>query len=169
MFAECIASDTRQTSTLPSAAKKTLGKIIALGKQTICRVFFFCTRQIRKFAECFFCTRQRNKFFKVHRNKFRKTRYGKEGRGGKKRFAECPQFGTRQTLLCRVSDLGHWAKLLYYNSRTPPLPHAQTHPAAAPPLPPSPSPSLPPSPDPSHQRPTGKKEALWHDPCGRTA
>jgi len=32
-FAECNPSGTRQTSFLPSATKKTLGKIIALGKQ----------------------------------------------------------------------------------------------------------------------------------------
>ena len=38
IFAECNTSGTRQTNSLPSAAKKTLEKIIALGKQLICRV-----------------------------------------------------------------------------------------------------------------------------------
>ena len=38
MFAKCILSDTWQTSSFPSAAKNTLGKIMALGKQTLCRV-----------------------------------------------------------------------------------------------------------------------------------
>ena len=37
-FTECILSGTRQTSSLPSAAKNTLGKIMSLGKQTLCRV-----------------------------------------------------------------------------------------------------------------------------------
>ena len=38
VFAECYTSGTRQTNSLPSAAKKTLEKIIALGKQLICGV-----------------------------------------------------------------------------------------------------------------------------------
>ena len=54
MFAECIPSDTRQTSSLSSAAKKTLDKIIALRKQTLCRVLKKNTRQRSKFVECFF-------------------------------------------------------------------------------------------------------------------
>lgn len=33
MFAECILSGTQQTGSLPSAVKKMLGKIIALGKR----------------------------------------------------------------------------------------------------------------------------------------
>ena len=52
IFAECILSGTRQTSSLPSAAKKTLGKIITLGKKTVCRVLKKNTRQRSKFAEC---------------------------------------------------------------------------------------------------------------------
>ena len=38
MFAECILSGTRQTSSLLSDAKNTLSKIMALDKQTLCRV-----------------------------------------------------------------------------------------------------------------------------------
>ena len=45
IFDECILSGTRQTSSLSSAAKNTLGKIMALSKQTLCRVMKKNTRQ----------------------------------------------------------------------------------------------------------------------------
>ena len=38
IFTECVPSGTRQKSCMPSAAKNTLGKIMALDKQTLCRV-----------------------------------------------------------------------------------------------------------------------------------
>ena len=47
-FAECIPSGTRQKRCLPSAAKTTLSKIMALGKQSLCRVLKKTTRQTRK-------------------------------------------------------------------------------------------------------------------------
>ena len=37
-FAECIPSETRRTSSLPSAALKTLGKKKTLSKEEVCRV-----------------------------------------------------------------------------------------------------------------------------------
>ena len=48
VFAECISSGTRQTSHLPSAAKKTLGKINALDKRCKKHSALFDTRQTRK-------------------------------------------------------------------------------------------------------------------------
>jgi len=58
MFAECILSDTRQTSSLPSAAQKTLGKKKHSAK--------------RKFAECKKNTRQRNKIFFLEKKEKKK-------------------------------------------------------------------------------------------------
>ena len=93
IFAECISSDTRQTSSLPSAAKKTLGKIIALGKQTLCRVLKKNTRQRSKFVECFFCTRQISKFAECFFTLGKEISFSKyimeKKEEEEKRFAEC--------------------------------------------------------------------------------
>jgi hypothetical protein len=51
-FTKCNHTGTRQTTPLPSAAQKTLGKIIALGKFA-CLVFFFCTRQTSSLPSVF--------------------------------------------------------------------------------------------------------------------
>ena len=48
MFTECILSGTWQRSSLPSAVKKTLGKIIALDKRGKKHSAKFGTRQMRK-------------------------------------------------------------------------------------------------------------------------
>ena len=47
-FTECILSDTQQTSSLSNAAKNTFGKIMALDKQTLCRVLKKNTQQTKK-------------------------------------------------------------------------------------------------------------------------
>ena len=83
MFAECILSSTRQTRSLPSAALKTLGKNKhsvnrrfteckkTLGKDRVCRVFFFT---LGKEVKIFFLGK-------------------KEKKKNKKNFAECPDLG----------------------------------------------------------------------------
>jgi len=76
MFAECIFLGNRKTSSLPSAALKTLGK----KKHSAKREFAECKKHSAKrgFAECFlFCTRQRSKIFfsgkKDKKKKLKKT------------------------------------------------------------------------------------------------
>ena len=59
IFAECIISGTRQTSSLPSAAKNTLGKIMALGKQTLYRVPKKTLSKLRKNTQQIRDTRQK--------------------------------------------------------------------------------------------------------------
>jgi hypothetical protein len=61
-FTKCNHTGTRQTTPLPSAAQKTLGKIIALGKFA-CLVFFFFALGKQALCQVFFGTRQRNNFF----------------------------------------------------------------------------------------------------------
>lgn len=52
-FTKCNHTGTRQTTPLPSAAQKTLGKIIALGKFACLLFFFFLHSANKLFAKCF--------------------------------------------------------------------------------------------------------------------
>ena len=72
MFAECILSDTRQTSFLPSAALKTLGK----KKHSVKRRFAECKKTLSKEGVCrvFFYTQQRNKIFFLGKKEKKKNK-----------------------------------------------------------------------------------------------
>jgi len=59
MFVECILSDTWQTSSLLGAAKNILGKIMALGKQTLYRVPKKTLSKLRKNTQQIRDTRQK--------------------------------------------------------------------------------------------------------------
>ena len=150
MFAECIPSGTRRTSSLPSAATKTLAK-----KNT---------RQIGRFAECQKNTRQRGGLPSVKKITWQRNKiFFLEKKKKKKNIFFCRVLRSRtldkkkekkkmEKKLCRVPHLEHSAnKTNSYLTESPATPTPRPHPFSLLPAPSAPSPpagaaSLPSSP-----------------------
>ena len=117
-FAECQTTGTRQKRALPSARPLALGKHVAHGMPTLCRVLAVGKERhsaYRAFAECRKAsTRQRQVTCPTRRTAVILCRVLQRWHSAKRKLRRVSVFGTRQSLFRRVPSSWHSANSFYF-------------------------------------------------------